>query len=45
MTNAQVDTILPTNATLASTLKHYLNLAASEAKCGMKVFPLTLTSA
>jgi len=44
MNATQVDTILPVNVSLASNLKHYLNLAAPDAKCGMKVFPLILTA-
>ena len=44
-THAEIDAILPGNLTLANTIKRYLNLTATEAKCGMKVFPLTLTSA
>lgn len=44
MSNSTLDSILPTNSTLATKLKPYLNLSASSAKCGMSVFPLTLTS-
>lgn len=44
MNSTQVDNILPANVTLASEIKHYLNLSAPDAKCGMKIFPLTLTS-
>jgi hypothetical protein len=44
MNTSQVDAILPVNISLATEIKHYLNLPAPEAKCGMKVFPLTLTA-
>lgn len=43
MNTTQVDNILPVNTTLATNIKHYLNLSASDAKCGMKIFPLILT--
>lgn len=45
MNNSEIDAILPSNPPLATEIKHYLNLTASEAKCAMKVFPLTLTAA
>ena len=43
MNASEVDTILPASPTLADNIKHYINLAADDAKCGMKVFPLVLT--
>jgi len=44
MSNATVDALLPANASLAAKIKPYLNLTAAQAKCGMSVFPLVLTS-
>jgi len=45
MTTTQIDAILPVDAILADNIKHYLNLTAPDAKCGMKIFPLVLTPA
>jgi len=45
MNATQIDTILPVNTSLASNIKTYLGLTASDAKCGMKVYPLILTAA
>lgn len=44
MNATRIDTILPGNTPLGTKLKSYLGLSASEAKCGMKIFPLTLTA-
>ena len=45
MNASQVDTILPSNSTLANNIKTYLGLNAQDAKCGMKIYPLVLTAA
>jgi hypothetical protein len=44
MNEEGIDQILPVNTSLAEYLKHFLHLNATEAKCGMKVFPLALTA-
>ena len=44
MNASQIDTILPANSTLATKIKMYLGLNAQDAKCGMKIYPLTLTA-
>lgn len=44
MSNAEVDSILPSNASLATKVKPYLNMSAQSAKDVMQYFPLTLTA-
>ena len=45
MNSSQIDTILPSNSTLANNIKTYLGLNAQDAKCGMKIYPLILSAA
>lgn len=45
MDATQIDTILPSNSSLANNIKTYLGLNAYDAKCGMKIYPLMLTAA